>query len=468
MKNSRIWIILLIFIAILLGTGICYGGNTGYIDSHNRFILNGEPFFPIGLYVVQCANGSYIDQLDEIADSPFDTVMNYGISACGGTDAEFEQIRGYLDALQSRNLRVIFSLAEYFSACFSVYEQCDDPDALSTTRDIISQKVTGHRDHEAVIAWYMNDEICPDCLQQLEEGYELITGLDSDHPIWSVHWNTNWLLPEAHTTDIVGVDSYPIDHGPITWVAQGADAAIATGKPLWFVPQIFSWTDYPWDFRAATGRPPTREEIRAMTYLAVNHGAKGLIYYSYFDIRNDEDYDERWPEIKAIAGEIRDLRHVFLATYQTNENDVTCDNADIDFKLMREGGIYYLLAVNTSEQVVAGIPFNVSLPNQPWTVGVLFEDREIAADNGYFTDDFAPYEVHVYQWRANCCAGDFNGSGDVGVSDLGILAPGYGRADCNDVSGCEGDSDGDQDIDGSDLAALAADFAIKYCPVCED
>ena len=367
---------------------------TSYIDEHNRFILDGKPFFPIGLYVVQCTNGSYFAELDEIADSPFDTLMNYAISECG-TEATYQQIRNYLDELALRDLKVVFSLKDYISACENSYGVCDNPGPLSAeAENLITQKVTNHMDHDSVIAWYLNDETCPDCLEQLEDGYDLIKNLDSNHSVWSVHWNTTWLLQEADTTDIVGVDSYPIPDNPITWVSNVADDAMQAGKPLWFVPQLFDWPNK---------RPPSKEEMRAMTYLAVNHGATGLIYYSYFDIRNDADYNERWSAIKDIAGEIDQLRGVFLSTAQTNEDDVTCNNLDIDFKLMRDGNTYYLFAVNTKEGSTAGVSFQINLANKPGELNTLFEDppRQIPVISGTVTDDFDPYEVHVYHWEGD-------------------------------------------------------------------
>ena len=78
-------------------SGMASAGLTSYIDSHNRFILNGEPFFPLGLFVVQSLTDT--SQLDEIANSPFDTLMNYNIN--NGTGVE---IACYLNQLQARNL----------------------------------------------------------------------------------------------------------------------------------------------------------------------------------------------------------------------------------------------------------------------------------------------------------------------------------------------------------------------------
>ena len=146
-----------------------------------------------------------------------------------------------------------------------------------------------------------------------------------------------------------------------------------------------------------------------MTYLAVNHGAKGLIYYSYFNIRDDADYATRWPQIKGIASEIDQLRPVFLSTYQASNNQITCNNDDIDFKLMWESGKYYLFAVNTKvdsggEPVENnGVSFQINIGNKPAEIDTLFEDppRQIPVSSGTVTDDFGLYEAHVYYWEGD-------------------------------------------------------------------
>ena len=394
MRHSRIQTVWLFLFAIFLISGIARlqaaESLTSYIDKHNRFILNGEPFFPIGLYVVQSLTDT--SQLDEIAKSSFDTLMNYNIN--NGSDAK---IIHYLNQVESRNLKLIFSLSEYIG-----HGQKDI--------DTITHKVKTFKDHPAVISWYMNDERGPEYLPELDARYHKVRELDKNHPVWSVHWNTHWLIQEAHTTDIVGVDPYPIDNNPITLVARMADAANKAGKPLWLVPQIFSWTDYPGDpaGRDLTGRPPTREEMRAMTYLAVNHGAKGLIYYSYFNIRDDLDYMARWKEIKGIAKEIDQLRPVILSTRQTNGNEISCNKDNIDFKFMKKDDTYYLFAVNTKKESIKGVSFRCNQAISTSMIRLLFEDgRQIAASNGKFTDNFCPYEVHVYHWGENLLPAHF-------------------------------------------------------------
>jgi hypothetical protein len=422
--NTIIMIIGFMLVFLLNGTASA----ESYVSTENRFILDGRPFFPIGLYVVECTNGSYVNELDEIADSPFDTLMNYGINQCG-TDATEAEIGDYLDELESRYLKLIFSLSEYFD---------NDSDI-----DTITNKVNTFKTHPAVISWYLNDERDPAIyMTQLEDRYAAITQADGNHPVWSVHWNPDWLLQEAHTTDIVGTDNYPIAHRPITDVSSSVDGGMQAGKPLWFVPQIFNWQDYPWDFRADTGRAPTREEMRAMSYLATNHGAKGLIYYSYFNIRDDADYPERWDAIKDIAEEIRLFRHVFMSLDQTQADEVSCNNEKIDFKLMRVGETYYLFAVNTTidsegQPISASdVSFNINtvgLPNQIYEL--LKDDASsslVEVIDGGFNADFGPYEVRIYQWQADsnlAASVSSNNIMDLFVTTIDSETPGYDGGD---------------------------------------
>jgi len=380
MRSSKTLTPLLLVAIIFLTNVTASAALSACIDEHNRFVLNGKPFFPLGLYVVQSLTDT--NELDEIANSPFDTLMNYNVNS--GTDAQITQ---YLNELESRKLKLIFSLKEYVGHGHQDI-------------DTISHKVKTFGSHPSIISWYLNDELSPKHLLELEVRYEKVRELDANHPVWSVHWNRNWLVKEGHTTDIVGVDPYPIDNNPITLVSQMADAARKVGKPLWLVPQVFSWQDYPADFRAVTGRPPTRDEMRAMTYLAVNHGAKGLIYYSYFNIRDDKDYGTRWQQIKEIGEEIDTLRLVFLSSFPTNDGDIECTDTNIDFQLMREGDTYYLFAVNTKKIAISDTLFRVNLIKAPSTIDTMFEgDRRIPVSNGGFRDHFTPYEVHVYRWR---------------------------------------------------------------------
>jgi len=465
MKVSRILTTCLFLFVILLIRAMACADLTSYIDEHNRSILNGAPFFPLGLYVAHCPNGTaYLSQIDEIAapDSPFDTLMNYCTNLCGPEEITDDQISDYLDLLHEKDLKLIFCLKDYFGPCNDTDSECTNPRTLDDIIATVSQKVGAFRSHPAIAAWYMNDEVCPACLPELEEGYQKIRELDENHPVWSVHWNSDWLIQEAHTTDIVGAEPYPIAHFPITHVSRKADEANAAGKPLWLVPQIFNWKDYPGDSRSQTGRPPTREEMRAMTYLAVNHGAKGLIYYSYFDIRNDDDYETRWPQIKEIASEIKTLKDVLLSIHETSANEIVCSDNRIDWNLMRQGNSHYLFAVNTAVNgegdpvPLTGVSFQMNMELASTEVDTLFEEgRQLNIEDKLFVDGFGPYEVHVYRWESDI---DEDGDGFIDEEDNCPRTPNAGQEDsdsdavgdlCDNCPDLANQNQADEDEDGA-------------------
>ncbi|MFH1147251.1 MAG: fibronectin type III domain-containing protein [Pseudomonadota bacterium] len=352
---------------------------TSYIDPYNRFVLNGEPFFPIGIYMGHDYRWDY-SQIDEIAAGPIDTIMNY-ITNVGTGD----QIAAYLDYLQSKNLKLIYSLAEYVG----------DPAA---DLNIITQKVSTYKDHPAIISWYMNDEEGLTCLPELEANYQRVRQLDENHPVWTVHYRKDCLLGEVHTTDILGVDPYPVPHRPITLVSEMADWAAEAGRgyrPLWLVSQIFD----PSNYGDPGGRIPTRDEMRAMTYLALNHGANGLVYYSYFDIRLKDYYPSHWANVKAIASEVASLKPALLSIDPVDAS-ASSSNSSLDCRLIKDGSECYLLAVNTLNGAISGASFTVSGTGDLSLIDVLFENgRQVPLVSSSFTDDFGPYQVHVYRWQ---------------------------------------------------------------------
>ena len=139
--------------------------------------------------------------------------------------------------------------------------------------------------------------------------------------------------------------------------------------------------------------------MRAMTYLAVNHGAKGLIYYSYFNLRDDPDYPMRWTQLKKIGGEIRKLKTIFLSTDKVEENVISCSQPQIDFRVMRDGKEYYMFAVNSEKTPLKQVIFRLGNSEAKRVVYVAFEnDRRLVAERGMFLDNFECYQVHVYHW----------------------------------------------------------------------
>lgn len=134
-----------------------------------------------------------------------------------------------------------------------------------------------------------------------------------------------------------------------------------------------------------------------MTYLALVHGAKGIIYWAHtaskYYIR---DYPDHWTYMKKLAGEMHDLTPALLTPDSQVMPGLEPKDAPIDMMVKQLSGETYVFAVNHDTKACT---VKLSLPGMTASasVEVLFEKRSVAAENGAWQDDFKPLEVHVYK-----------------------------------------------------------------------
>lgn len=137
-----------------------------------------------------------------------------------------------------------------------------------------------------------------------------------------------------------------------------------------------------------------------MTYLALVHGAKGIIYWVHTGSKYYiHDYPEHWEALKKIAGELRDLSPVLMTPDSKLQIETVPESATIDLMVKEARGEVYVFAVNR-EQKPCMAHFRVKdfMPSNQ--VDVAFEGRMLRfSDTLAWTDDFAPLGVHVYHFR---------------------------------------------------------------------
>jgi len=365
------------------------------IDAHNNTIVDGKPFFPLGWY-----GGGNEGQVAEIADSPFNCILDYG------TDHKPKaEMLKYLDLLQQKRLKLIYCLNDVYPT--ATYLADKGWEGLKDNQAIADAVVQAYRGHPAILAWYLNDELPERLVPKLEGYYQRVKELDPNHPCYIVLCNMSELGAFTDTTDVLGVDPYPIPQSPVTRVnewMESANAATQGHRPTWLVPQAFAWYQYqpegsnrgriPTEAELKSGRAPTYEEERCMTYLALAHGAKGLIYYCYYDLRVLPQYLEMWGWMKRIAAEVKALSPVLLSPEDLGPARLAPTTGPVHTKLKRAGGRLYLIAVNAGRE-----PCQVTfeLPSKPPAqVEVMFEGRTAPTQGMKLAADFKPLEVHVY------------------------------------------------------------------------
>jgi hypothetical protein len=235
-----------------------------------------DAFFPIGLYDVPES------ALQEVAAAGFNLVVN------GDKEPP------YLFRAEAAGIRVI------------PYVNTDDMAA-----DARKAKVS-----RALFAWYLFDE--PDLNDVSPEEYrELLAQLrkaDETRPVYLTVVSSKNFAVYADGCGILAPNPYPIRHleaeeNDLCEVARAVDRARAAAgtRPVWAVIQTF-WAEPIWL------RNPTPDELRAMTFLALNHGASGIIYFSYKSgDRPITQHRELFAAIRELNGQISALRGALLA-----------------------------------------------------------------------------------------------------------------------------------------------------------
>lgn len=365
-------------------------GMASYVDAANNLVVDGKPFFPMGWY----SNRS-VEYLDEVADSPFNTLLVYGTNRVPRAE-----MTAFLDRVQARGLKLVYCMNDVYPGS----EHKVTWEGISGNDQVAPAVIDAYKGHPAVIAWYLNDELPRTMAPQLEAYYNLFKTRDANHPCFIVLCQRKDFSYLQHTTDILGGDPYPIPAEPVTRVSHFADKmneGVYGIKPCWLVPQAFGWYQYkskdknrahiPTAEELTTGRAPTRDESRCMTYLSLVHGAKGLIYYCYYDMHLLPQYPEMWGWMKDIGAEVKELSPVLLSPEDLGSVKVTPRDAGIHTKLKVCDGRRYLMAVNPGNA-----PCRVKFHVPARKITVLFEERAIFATGRSFSDDFEPLGVHVY------------------------------------------------------------------------
>lgn len=293
-----------------------------------------DTFFPIGLYDVP------EDALHEIAAAGFNLVVN------GSTEAHYLQRAG------AAGLKVI----PYINT-------------KQIARDV---KRVGN--NPTVPAWYLWDE--PDLNKLAPENYralaEELRAQDRKRPIFLTVWSPRSYNVYVDECDIFAPNPYPICHldaekNELRIVSRTIDHARATVgyQPVWAILQAF-WAEPLWP------RNPTPEELRAMVFLALNHGTDGIIYFSYKSgDRPLTQHHRLFAEIKRINGQIHALRSTLLKRPVPREAlddklHSTLTDAGIDYSVRRFGGATLFIAVNPDPiAVTAALDFAVLGATKP-------------------------------------------------------------------------------------------------------
>ncbi|MFO0889029.1 MAG: beta-galactosidase [Isosphaeraceae bacterium] len=295
-----------------------------------------------------------------------------------------------------------------------------------------SERSLRFKDRPTIIGWMHGDE--PDNAQSLGrgkgygppippekivEGYDRIRKADPDRPVLlnlgqGVAWD-GWYGRGVRTNhpedypryvegcDIASFDIYPASH----------DHKDVAGK-LWYVPfgvdRLRKWGGGKKDVWCCIettrinnpDRKPTPEQVRSEVWMALIHGAKGLIYFAHefrpkfieAGLLADEDMARG---VAAVNAQIHDLAPALNSPDIPDAAKVTSSDASvpIDFVVKRHAGRTYVLAAAMREGHAEA---TFTLPDRAdRRVEVLGEGRTLESKAGTWRDSFKGYGVHLYR-----------------------------------------------------------------------
>lgn len=368
-------------------------------------LIDGVPFFPIGVYGVSPypSNGFDLDRaFADLQAAGFNFAHSY---FDGRTDA-------FLEAAEKRG--------------FKLWVGVDGPD---------KRLLEIERHSPAILAWYVGDDtamfFAPEELRDRSDSLRAVDSTrlstQADVVVSSETPETSRYFPYVDGTDAFLPEIYPFRDDEPKWAERGvaatfrdvrtcraaAELAGDGPKAIWAIVQSFKG----WGWK----RFPTFRELNASSFAALVAGANGIVWYTYGDRvppgSDTEDYGscafpESWANLTTVSRRIATLETVLAertrpelqptATVASGPEFDPLGGPSIVSLLKISGGDVVVIAVNASpEPVEVRFDFAATAPNGRVSVERLFEDGATATlDGGTLVDRFEGFDVRVYRWPA--------------------------------------------------------------------
>jgi len=278
--------------------------------------------------------------------------------------------------------------------------------------DGVRRRVRMFRNHPALLAWdeeegIARDDMSPEDLAKLRQiireedpNHPLMVG-DSRLPIQQVKDRSNFFpissmdlgmwwwypIPMAAQRD-AGLEGEEKGASPGEMKPPSFLVLRRTTMPIWVGVQAYKKNE--------NSRYPNPVEYRAQAYIAIIHGAKGLMWYAgsvegglYLAPK-----EGRWDYFKKLAGELNGLSDVFMGSFgETPRFEPGSAKMSVAVKVAEHRTV--LLAANRSALPV-DVMFHLAQP-KGGSVEVLSENRRVDCVGGKIVDHFDAYGVHVYE-----------------------------------------------------------------------
>lgn len=387
------------------------------VKKHNIY-KNGKFFFPLitwggtpgwndfkksGLDK-QKFDAAFDVRLNELRKLGFNTILSSNYMFQEGVEyAQTEKLfRKFFPADTWKRLpRYPYSFRETLEKCEKhgialipvLYSILSDPVPPDDNIDAWLKLALRFRDYENIMLWHTADETDAAIEKNLLL-HRLHKELDPDRLTWLNVINA--VAPNKDAGDILSTDPYPIPNQPLSMVAGHADRLdrIFSGSPgqgKWLWLQIFGG-------EGGWSRSPSGPELRAMSFLAMNHGVNGIAYFVYMTPEYRNGIRSMTPagyeELARTNRRIGELAPMFCL----GKKLLLKRTKEMDWAVIEYEGEIWVSAVNILNQEQKDVKLNVPGVGNV-SAAALYENRNVEVRNGILSDSFVPHEVHIYRIR---------------------------------------------------------------------
>ena len=337
----------IVLVLLVVNAALAQGNKVQFNESGTVFV-NGQPFFPIGIWIY--APDDHV--LKDVQSKRFNTVIGNGFGP------------EHWDKIFAHDMMVVpFSNEQTLAA----------------------------KHHPALLAWYLTDE--PENREKPEDvaaAYRKLKQDDPDHPVGLCHYLYEAFETYKNGCDFSMSDVYPVTANrdvPLRNVGIHMDQARAVHHPnwpVWTYIQIFGGPDTDGGKWAV----PEPEEVRCMTYIALVHRANAMLYFSYW-----AKEPRTWAGVGEVVGELNLLTPWLIA--DGTEQPAKSSNEQVQVRAKKVSTGWLIMAVNTDRSEVEAKLTVEGLGNTRLRMP-FNHNREVRPTDGAFTEKFAPCEAKVF------------------------------------------------------------------------
>ncbi|MBL3523376.1 carbohydrate-binding protein CenC [Serratia plymuthica] len=268
------------------------------LDAQGYTLKQGKRFFPLGIYMY--GEMATDEHLARIRDAGFNTLLNYNYGTVGDPSRYFRKTQQY-------GLQVIFSLKDLYPGTRFA------PQTKLSYPQLTANYVEKFKHEPNLLAWYINDELGPEYVPQIEEKHLQVKRLDPDHLTFQVLDKTGTLNAYFNSSDVLASDPYPVGRdADLTRTLEYTRITSQVARQVkgaWLVMQIMDHAAYA---PKRKPRQPTEAEMRNQAWLGLIGGAKGILFYSYTDLFykrqrggfSQREFDAVWRGVASVAQQI--------------------------------------------------------------------------------------------------------------------------------------------------------------------